>query len=225
MSRNKIIANRNVFSRLINFAKAAPEIVGDLEGDRYLKTNPDEQKWLLQLKFVRQAPVLPRLSVASFIFEEREFLSVVGDSNDEVFFEGLIPFEMNAGIFTALVSELQITIRSNTSPYDVANRIIGRRVGEDGYEGHDFDDIKNLFAPVCLLEIQDDFPLKSHELERLAGVYMTASRTGISLPFSADTMVAFQKVFLNGSPQIPFENVLCSMVAVHWQHVFLELYK
>lgn len=219
MARHMIDANKRVFGQLIKYV----EHIGRCEGAYYISTNDEDKEWLKGLNIVCKHNILPNVRVAIFSYKEECFFAMVGLSNSVVDDEAMTPYQMNAGIYTALASELGLTVLSTNEPRQVYDELMAQNQDEL-YKGHDFRQLKDFLEPLVLYKIQPGSPLIGEDIARLAG-HALAQSSILQLPFSAETLTEFEKCFLEGTPNIPFDNLLTSLVSVHWKFSFLDTYR
>jgi len=227
MARNMIAANEKIFSKLAELVKKSSLPAGSVARKRYIKTNEREREWLKNLSVGKQQPILPRLKTAQLSFENKEYFVVAGgtNSNIEDDNEFIRSIDLNAGLATALLSELSIPVRQGISEFQVINDILPEYMGAEGYEGHDYLNVCNFFEPLLVYEIQDDSPLRGDDLTRISGYYLCKNRDSLTLPYSEETIQLFLDHFVEAPFSVPYENLLQSIIAVQWRHSFLEAYR
>lgn len=227
MSRNMIEANQYIFRVLADFVQASNIGVPIFDRDvRYIKTNDIEKEWLQKLKITMIQPILPNFKTASFEFEGKKYFVAIGWHTQEIGEEVIQSIEPNAGIVTALLSELKVPVNQNANPYDIANEIFYKP--DQQRIKYDFPLVAKFFEPISVYQIQDDSPFVNQDdinIIRLSGFYALNNRQLISLNFSALTLSTFEKLFIEGSKNIPCENLLLSLVSVSWKYTFLDIYR
>ncbi|NET78022.1 MULTISPECIES: hypothetical protein [Okeania] len=228
MSRNMIEANEYIFNKLADFFEVSNiDIVIDEQKKRYIETDDEEKEWLKKLKIINQKyQILPNFATASFQYGGNDYFVAIGsqeylENNQEV-----IQFiELNAGIVTALLFELKISVARKASPYDIADKIFYPSQKER--IGYDFSTVRDLFEPIFVYKIPENSPflnLDDITLIRISGFYAKNSQL-VSLNFSSNTLNEFEKLFIEGSKNIPYENLLLSLVSVYWKYSFLDIYR
>ncbi len=232
MARNMIRANRHIFSKLVEFVEESDVSVEQPDAIRYIKTDDEGKKWLKELKALDRDrypyPILPMLKVSSIEFDEKEYFVIVGWETSISFIEILNQVPLNAGLATALLSDLDIPVRQGSDPFSIVDEVLfqyGRDKTDPSYSGHDFNDIVKFFEPFYVYEIRDDSPLRGDDLFRIAGYAVCQYSDHIFLSFSPETIRKFKKMFLEGVSNIPYENLLLSLTAIHWKFSFLDIYR
>ncbi|WP_124328722.1 hypothetical protein [Desulfonema ishimotonii] len=218
-------ANKRVFSILTNFADQADDLSYPT-GIRYIKTNEEDKKWLKNLKIVKRQSVLPTLNFATIQFDGKEYFVAVGWKDSIRLSEIITPVDLNAGLVTALISEIEISVRRNISAIQIVDEILFQcKESESDYSGHNFEDIILFFEPLIVYEILDDSLFKADDITQISGYYISKNFEKLSLPFSETTLLDFEKTFIEDSPHIPYENLLLSLTSVHWKYSFLDIYR
>jgi|JI91814CRNA_FD_contig_121_158024_length_7073_multi_2_in_0_out_0_3 hypothetical protein len=227
MSRNMIKANLSIFSALITFVEKSKISEAILPGKRFIKTNEEEKRWLKELNCLKQQPILPNLITASIEFDSQEYFVVIGwEKNDVVTFaeqEVITPIELNAGIVTALLFELKVAIRPKVKPYYILDEVLYPI--QSDYSGHEFEVVSDCFEPLLVYQIVDNSPLKGEKIERLSGFYLSKNCEKLFLKFSQDTLLVYEKLFLEASESVPYENLVLSLTSVYWKYSFLDVYR
>lgn len=230
MSRNMKETNQSIFDRLAQFVLDSRVGVGDisLKGTRFIKTNDEEKIWLKNLKIKNKLPILPRLTTSVIEINNQEYFAIVGwdpktiKCIDEIFF-----FEnSNAGLVTALISELKISIRQHSDPLAIANGILSQsREAMPEYAGHEFNEIASVFDPFGVYQILEESPIKGDDIVRLSCLFISQNPENLILAFSDDTLKVFRDIVLNGPTDIPFENFILGLTSFSWKYAFLDIYR
>jgi hypothetical protein len=222
-------ANQSIFSILADFVQTSN--IGIPISDRnvrYIETDDREKEWLQKLKITTIQQILPNFKTASFEFERQKYFVAIGWPTQELSEEVIQFVEPNAGLVTALLSDLKVPVSQTASSYDIANEIF--------YESdqlkikYDFSLVTKFFEPISIYQIQEDSPFVNQDdddidIIRLSGFYVLKNRQLISLGFSELTLTRFEKIFIEGSKNIPCENLLLSLVSVYWKYAFLDIYR
>ncbi|MEP0854422.1 hypothetical protein [Trichocoleus sp. DQ-U1] len=222
-----ITTNQYIFAVLADFVQTSNIGVPISDkNQRYIGTDTEEKEWLKNLKILVEQPILPNFKTAAFEFESNKYFVAIGWHTHKISDELLQIIELNAGIFTALVSELKVIVNQNASPYDIANEIFYESEQEKIKYG--FSQVAKFFEPIYVYQIQDNSPFINQDdidIISLSGFYAIKNRQIISLNFSGSTLSRFEKLFIEGSKNIPCENLLLSLVSVSWKYTFLDIYR
>lgn len=227
MSRNMIDANINIFKVLADFVQSREIGVPISEKNkRFIETSDSDKEWLKKIKILIKQPILPNFKTATFEFDSNKYFVAMGWHTQEISEEVIQFLEPNAGIVTALLYELKIPVNQNASPYDIVNEIFY----ESDHQSikYNFSLVAKFFEPISIYQIQDNSPFVNQDnmdIIRLSGFYALKNRQLISLDFSELTLTRFEKLFIEGSQNIPYENLLLSLVSVYWKYAFLDVYR
>jgi len=227
MSRNMKDANQSIFRVLADFVQASNIGIPISETNVHcIDTDDREKEWLKKLKITTIQPILPNFKTASFEFEQKKYFVAIGWHTQEISEEVIQFVEPNAGILTALLFELKVPVSQNADPYYIANEIFYE--SDQPIIKYDFSLVAKLFEPISIYQIQEGSPFVNQDdidIIRLSGFYAIKNRQLISLKFSALTLSTFEKLFIEGSKNIPCENLLLSLVSVYWKYAFLDVYR
>lgn len=220
-----IEANKYIFNQLANFVEESKiDDTFDRQKKRYIETNDEDKEWLKKLKITnKKYPILPNFQTASFQYGGNDYFVAIGvkenlEINQEEFIQ---PLELNPGIFTALLFELKISVDQKANPLEITNDFFN----EGGYNFHQ---VKDFFEPIFVYKIPKNSPFLSLDninIARISGFYAVKSSQVISLKFLPNTLNEFEKLFIEGSNNIPYESLLFSLVSVSWKYSFLDIYR
>lgn len=230
MSRNMIEANKYIFGELADFVKAnQTDVVIDRQKKRCIETNDEDKEWLKSLNIINDKYyILPNFQTASFQYDGNDYFVTIGVQeyleNDRE--EVIQLLELNAGIVTALLSELKISVDKKVDPYQIIEEIF--YPSEDEMILYNFSKVKDFFEPIFVYKIPKNstfLSLDKINISRISGFYTVKSSQLISLNFSPNTLNEFEKLFIEGSQNIPYESLLSSLVSVSWKYSFLDVYR
>jgi hypothetical protein len=225
MARNKIEANKAVFSALRDFVAASGHAVPHPHIARYIRTDETERNWLINAKVLGDPlPILPRFRTALVEHLGIRYLIIVGWDQANEPTEVAAVTEMNAGLATMLLAELRVPVRQFADPLRVINEIFIEG-DERNMAAFDAGLVREFFDPVTVYAISETSPFEGKNLARLACFFVSKNKDRLSLSFSDETMSVVQQISLLGVASIPFENILHAMNAVRWEHAFLEAYR
>jgi hypothetical protein len=224
--RNMINSNQYIFSSLIHFVNEAKDssIPRDPTIKRYIKTDDYEKEWLKKLDIKDKQLILQNFTTAYVNFKQENYFGVIGWFDAIELNEIIIDFPLNSGIVTALISELQLPIREDSNVDEITNEILFQH--EDiNYSGHDYNDVVKYFPKIRIYKILEDSPFEGEQLDKISGFYITKNKRNLFLKFSQETLDIFEKIFLEGSDYIPYENLLLSLNSTFWKYSFLDVYR
>jgi hypothetical protein len=220
-----IKANEIIFKVLADFVESKIDVPISKKNKRCIKTNSEEQKWLKELNITKKQLILPNFQTASFEFDSNKYFVAFGLQNQEISEEVLQSMELNAGIVTALLPLLKISLNQKASPYEIADIFYE---SEEEIIKYEFSEIANFYEPFYVYHIQEDSPFfekDAQDLIRWSGFYALKNSQLIALNFYQETRDQFEKMFFEGSKNIPYENLLLSLVSVSWKYSFLDIYR
>ncbi len=227
-----IKANEYIFNYLAEFVEISSIYVPWFrDGKRCIDTNEDEKQWLKELKILYHKPIVPKFKTASFEFDNKQYFVVVGwEEQLEIESFQLEKIELNAGIVTALLFELKVPIAQKASCYEIANEIFYEP--QEKLTRYDFTHVFKFFEPVIVYQVDDNSPFKSQDESqyeinfiKLSGTYIIKNSQITSLDFSNETINKFEQIFSEGAENIPYENLVLSLLSTSWQYSFLDLYR
>jgi hypothetical protein len=219
-------ANIKIFSTLEEFViENAEDLVLQTNVKRYIRTDASDKQWLKRVNFEKRYD-LNLLRFSTFSFENKSYFLVFG-CEKSVNFESILEEEnMNAGLFTALISDLEIPVKKDSSSYEIVDEILFFSADENAnYSGHDFESLEKFFEPILLYRLKDESPFGQEDIFNLAGYFLVKNNAQLPLKFSSLTILQFEKIFIEGVSTLPYENLIYSLTSVHWKYSFLDAYR
>ena len=226
-------ANKYIFEVLAKFVEDK-NVERPIFADaiRYITTNEREKEWLQKLKIQDTQRILPTFRTAYFEFEKQKYFVTIGSTTQLLTEREIIQEEqLNGGIFTALISELKIPVKQTTDVSFIENEIF-YETEEEKIE-YEFTQVKEFFEPIFVYKVQHDCVFIEGETKnkttvnilKLSGFYITHNPQIMFLEFDKETLIIFKRLFLEGAKNIPFENLVFSLVSVYWKYAFLDIYR
>ena len=233
MSISMIKANKYIFNLLAEFVEdknIERPILADAK--RCIETNEREREWLQKLKIENTQSILPRFTTAYFEFEEHKYFVTIGSTSQLLTEPEIIQEEsLNGGMITALIFELKIPVKQSAKALEIVDEIFYRP--EEELTKYEFNRISRFFEPIFVYKIQDestfiDIDLRNKStvnIVKLSGFYILKHQQIISLKFDKETISIFERLFIEGAKNIPFDNLVFSLVSVYWRYSFLDVYR
>jgi hypothetical protein len=229
-----IAANKKIFNflreRLLSDPESSQRMI--YQGRRHIRTTEDEKSWLQDLVLVDTIPIFGYFQGAIYKNLEDIYFVYVAEETDFVI-EGFEPIDINSGIFTALVAELNFPVIGD--PLSILNSIFIQDFEDDLMNesldrwSYDWNEISIFFPPFCIYKISGTSPFYEENanlvsLSRVISYFLLAARHHIILEFETSTINEFEKILLECS-NFPFDNLFSSLIAYRWKFAFLEIYR
>ncbi|RQM43992.1 hypothetical protein EHZ19_31175 [Paraburkholderia bannensis] len=221
-----IETNTQVFARLAEVASSAlsPELISQ---KRAIATNDHEKKWLKNAEIFGSSYMSfgVNSSFSIVVFGRENYILSIGVSieNPPPDFE-VTP--VNAGIFTAIVSDLSVGFIIST---DIVERLVEYVFypTSDAVERIDVDVIRPFFLPLQLFRIHPESPLNCDRSSSfrisLAAVLGTPSL--ISLPWPQTALERINGMVRNPDERTPFHLLLRALTETRPDAAFLAIYR
>lgn len=232
MSRSMIAANQYIFQALAEFVEdqnIERPIFADAK--RCIETDDREKEWLKKLTIQNTEIILPTFITASFEFEEQKYFVTIGSITQLLTETEIIQEEeLNGGMITALIFELEIPVKQSAKALEIVEEIFYEP--DENITKYHYSQVSKFFEPIFVYRVQDECPFiegindtSTVNIVRLSGFYILKNRQIISLRFEKETIFIFERLFLEGAKNIPFDNLVFSLVSVYWRYSFLDVYK
>jgi len=211
-----------LFDRIVTYSEITPENRKKMtifKGENF-KT---EFEKLNNLKNFTFEPVLHNIKIYSYFNDENRFIALTGfdsiiEHNDKL----LEPIEFGIEHFIFLSKLTNLSINTNNTKSDVINNLLYQQ-NDEGYQGHDHEDLISYFDKVYLYKVDPNNILYSAPTLDISYCLISQIDDIITLPLG-EMRYDYSNI-LTSEYKIPKENVFLSMTAVHWKHSFLELYR
>ncbi|OEH86561.1 hypothetical protein BHU72_13210 [Desulfuribacillus stibiiarsenatis] len=225
MSRNTDKASQSVFNILKKVVQESEEYCEELDEIRWVYGDKENTKFLTEAQIVNSYEIMPKKKSAIIAYEHRKFFVTSGFGKETVSPTFLDPFEINPGLFTLIIHELEVNIASNVRPREIINEVMSSYKGICGYTGHDFKELLKYFETICIFEILPTCPLVVEDIESFIGLYLCYENTLRVLPFSKDTLEKYMLVFEQKFSKQFKENILVSLSSTNFKYCYLDLYR
>ncbi|WP_299734110.1 hypothetical protein [uncultured Tateyamaria sp.] len=214
----------DLFAKLVDVVESSPDrALTNSKAPRWIKKLSDEDAALMSQADVIEACLVTRHLRASLLqHEDAIFLCVSGLEADEdlpIAFEAI---ELTPGHFALAVSELKLEPRA--SAIEIFDTIDGSFSGEDGYEGHDLEDVTKLFPDLSIFQLNKDAD-SSGSIWRSLGVLLSVFYGQGPIELSEEALGSLRELYEAGSDHVPFRNIVQGHLAMSWSGLFLELYR
>lgn len=230
MARNMIEANAALFARLGGVARAAisDEIA---KQKRCVATNAEEKKWLKNVIFT-----------PNYLFHSRDGMLLRAEMDGDVYLisighsVGAIAGELeevalNAGLFTALAADFELTLSTNgTQPAWLAEYIfypVEDVDGVGGIERLDLPTVAAAFEKVMVFLVNPKSALLEDgpDLSRTAIALCAKTRQGMVLGWSDEALALAASAAFDSTLKLPFHLILRALKEFSADNAFLAIYR
>ncbi len=211
------------FSRLISHAEKAGVTIEGPHSGRWIKKQNENDLTLMTKADCSDVLKLTRTLRAVKIKHETEsWLVCWGFSELQSVPDGLLAIDVTPALFCISVEEADI--RPTATGLEVKEAIDAFHKDQDGYEGHDLEDISRLFDVCQAFKIDPNFYYAS-DFPRLIGLIFVTSYFDGPMDLSEPTLEKMATIFETGSEYLPYELLLQGVLSISWRGFFLELYR
>jgi hypothetical protein len=224
MSKSMNKANQRIFDKFRKIILDNGEYCEDVKAPRWIHGSADDKKWFLDANIVFCQEIVSKKKIAILTAMGKTFLVTIGfgDINCPSF---LNPYDLNAGLYTEILSTIEVNLSPRVSVFDIIDKIMPESISKEGYTGHNLIDLIDIFETINIFEVGRECPFSSIDPFRIFGTYLCVEKSLINLPFTDETINSYEEIILNGASCIPFENVILSICSLHYKDSFLDLYR
>lgn len=230
MSRNMIKANEYVFTALGIRCLESQGLLSEqeLNETRYLKRIATDDDWLKYLKLIEDSHlrIWNKAHAVAGEYGGSPYLFVIGFPTFKHLPQGINVQTLNAGIFAAIVCELDLEVLPNIDPYSLANNIFYKGANTPGYIGHELGDVIDCFAKIQCFSIDSTQFSNPHEkIECILSLLLCENKKLLQLSFSDNAIAAIKQLCVAQKTDLRYDCVLQSLTATDYKYAFLSTYQ
>lgn len=193
-------------------------------GTRFINIPEEDKTFLNTAKIISRQEILSSVNTCLFEYDNEKYLVIVGDNNciDE---EGhLVYKELTVGGFLFCVRKLDLKLDRNSDPNVIYNDLLYQQM-EEGYNGHNYEDLKKFYPNISIYMVNKDSNFVSNDIQNILSYYFTLGTEYKRLGIDAETLELISEISLSGITHIPYYNVSQAILSSQWSHAFLDTYR
>ena len=230
MSRNIDKANQTIFENIKLGYICSKDYTDDsnLDNCRYLAGTPEEKQWLIHFQ-INPDTLLNFWNENTFLIGEysnKKYLITIGMNEFSILPDGFTNIPLNAGSFLAIVSGLNLMVKSEYPPLKIFNEVLSQHCGISDYTGHDFNELKRLFPAIYLYQIDENiYGGDINSIEQMSCIFLTYNREYLRLPYNEETLICFRTLLYLNYKDLRYENIFQALTATNFKYSFLDIYR
>lgn len=217
--------NRQLFSKLMDYARAGERPVDDENAIRFLRRLSEEDAALMATADIQHRTITQQIKICRLQAGDDVYFGVSGLPVPDSIPYGLVHSPQTPGLFLPTVLAFGGVLAADVSPteiYDALNS--DYRENGEGYEGHDLETVQAFFRPIEFYRSNGDAPFHD-DLERVLGAFVVASYFDGPLALDTNTRAALSAAFESGPAILPYRNLVQGVLSISWAGLFLEIYR
>lgn len=225
MSRNRNDAMEVLFLLVKDHLEPSFTAGPELEKVRFVNGNIEETNWLTNAKIIETYAYSVDRRFGLVEFEGENYFFVIGFGEPTKTPVGLSRIDTNAGLFVALISDLEIPVSRSISNEYLVENILSQHEDSDQYSGHDFRELVKIFPEVYIAEVTNEFFGDPSNLIQIASYYLASNGSLLDLPFSNECLDELIYLIATNSNILNYENILQALLSSQFKFAFLDLYR
>jgi hypothetical protein len=197
----------------------------EFDNKRVIKGEAHESDWLTRCVILDSIEINPENYYVLVEHSSKQYFIAIGGKPPENVVSGLDSIDNNAGLFTALISELEIQVKPDITLQYLEQFIISQNDFDSLYKGHEYLDLAKVFPSMYVYDITLDYAGNAENLNQLVCHYLTSNPNLIALPYSDSTVRIINDLILLNSDIISYESILQSLLSSNFKFAFLDLYR
>lgn len=227
MSRNRTKAIELLFDIIkIKFDLSSnSNLPSDFYNARWIQGNAIDEDWLTFAVIKSTIEISHEIRFALIEYDSKIFFTATGLENPDKLPTGLVHFPINAGIFTAIISELELPVKSSVTNLYLEQNILSQNNSDPLYVGHDIVDLLPIFPNIFLCEISPQFIGDNTNIHQIVCSYLANNKKFVTLPFSEATLDKMNDLVLLNSKILNYDSIIQSLLSSHFKFSFLDMYR
>lgn len=227
MSRNINKAIEIVFDLVkLNFDLSTNSVLPqDFYNGRFIKGNTNDKRWISHSKIIKYVEFNREIKFAILELDSSYYFISIGLENPDFLPLGIIEFDVNAGLLTTIISELELSVNKGISNLFLEENILSQSTVDPLYEGHDKSDLARIFPNIYATKITSGFSGDPKSIYQLISFLITLNSKFIFLPFSQKTLDKIQELVASNSTILSYESITQALFSSHFKFAFLDLYR
>ena len=158
-------------------------------------------------------------------YNENKFLISVG-LGDVITPEGIEPYDLNAGIFAAVVSDLDLMPNHHISSNRISNDILSQYVGLEDYKGHSYQELEPIFPKIKIYTINENiYAGDISSIEQLVCLILASNKCLLKLKYSETTLETFRHLFYKNYSSLKYDTLFQALTSNSFKFAFLDIYR
>ena len=197
----------------------------DFNAKRWISGDATDINWLAHCKILHCSQVSTEIFFVIVQYDNQNYFVAIGYEDPQVLPVGLTLSSLNAGLFTTMVSELELPLKGGVSDLQLIQNVLSQSDIDTAYKGHDFIELKKYFPNIVVAEITPQFGGDKDNLFQIVCMYLTANSFFLSLSFSSKTLDRITDLVLLNSDILDYESVFQALLSSQFKFAFLDVYR
>jgi len=192
---------------------------------RWINGGELEEDWLSYCDIKSSIEISHEKRFAIIEFQTSLYFVATGLEDPDNLPTGVNYFPLNSGLFTAIITELELPIKTDITNLQIEQRILSQSKVDPLYAGHDMNDLLSFFPNLYISELTNQYIGDSNNLSQLICSYLSINKKFISLPFSEKSLNEINNLVLLNSKILNYDSIIQSLLSSHFKFSFLDMYR
>lgn len=198
--------------------------IPNFNDSRWVDGGNFEQKWLTYSMLKNKFQISHNVYFGLIEHYSDVYFFAIGYDDPTNLPPELTHYSLNSGLFTVLVSELGLPIKSDITNIFLEQNILSQSKSTPLYKGHDFNDLIKIFPNIYVAEINSTFTSKDN-LHQIICAYLSANKEFLLLPFGQVNLDKIHDLVVINSLVLNYESILQALLSSTFKFAFLDLYR
>lgn len=197
----------------------------DFYNTRFIKGNATETRWISHSKIIKNVAFNQEIKFAILEFDGDYYFVTIGLDEPDFLPLGIIEENVNAGMFTVIVSEFELSVKNGISKLYLEENILSQSTMDPLYCGHDKNDLSRIFPNIYAMKITSGFSGDPNNIYQLISFFITLNSKFVFLPFTKKTLDKIHELVASNSVILSYESITQALFSSHFKFAFLDLYR
>jgi hypothetical protein len=227
MNRNRTKAIELLFDIIkIKFDLSSQSLLpNDFFSARWIRGKQIEEDWLTFTLFKETIEISHEIRFALIEYDSKLFLIATGLEDPDRLPTGITYYPINSGLFTAIVIELELPVKSSVTNLYLEENILSQNNSDPLYKGHEMVDLLSIYPNIFVGEITAQFIGDNSNIHQIACSYLANNKKFITLPYSEYTLDKLNELVLLNSKILSYDSIFQSLLSSQFKFSFLDLYR
>ena len=197
----------------------------DFYNKRFVYGDKNDSDWLTHCEISKSIEINPENYYVLIKYLGQNYFVAIGGKPSDGLVSGLDSFDLNAGLFTALISELEIPVKQDINLTYLEQYILSQSISDKLYSGHLYTELARIFPTMYVYEISKNYVGNPENLNQLLCHFLTSDPALTPLHYSSATVNLLNDLVLLNSEIISYESIVQSLLSSNFKFAFLDLYR
>ena len=232
MSRNVKKVMKSIFDKIKDYyIQTDIPLPQEIDKIRFISGSTEDKEYLCKSKIVQHFQVSHNLNFGIIKHNEISYFFCTGMEYSDKIPPWLDFQELNSGIFSTVIYELDLAIKQDAEHTYIEENILSISEETKAYDGHNFIDLSKIFPNIFVAIINQNYPGKAEDLtlgwdlHQMISLYIIDNEKLLLLKYSSSTLSKIYELLTTNSEILNYEGILNALLSSSFKFAFLDFYR